>query len=707
MSRLTSAQVIGLGEYLNPDFDPTSLTVSQLLGVLGFHNINFPSPYTKPRLVQLFNDEIKAKSAKFKKERLKKENSLASDEGITDGLTGHPIGGRKVGRRSDLPLYLIISYIFSGSTSEEVVQTPLSCTISGTGDLTSPSGSRTYSELYCSVPLTIVHTIIQPKRRRSSAQPNLGGPSRKAAPIQPALFEESEPEEDGLPVRKIGRSKKTVRNPQYSQGNKSYMLSGCSVRSRRVPSTPCITTSMWQSLCHFFLLTCYQTFKATEDSGWEDNNIFQSGAESSSPVRPSPVRPKPVRKNPVPRRPRKSMSAPPQLLPSSPPRPSHVQVQEDPRLSPPQSRFEPQLPSSVSRETRVITAKAKRTSFVPVEHRRMAGAAQPKDEDPDDELDGDSAADEFDKMVAQVKLPEELAQEDDQSEEDQSIAVSRRIAQGGKALTQTRSSFSDEPKTIPLFFRILFALIVIGGIAAVVKYKMESAPIGYCDTGSNTNSALEELKGKWNAVEACNKENRTHLYLPPLLVDSSRAGKTAGEQEGVDLTPCPLPPLIPLPHPTTCTPCPEHATCTQHRVICNTGYILRSHPLLFFLPYASSPSTASLSLSSSPIELIWKVISEVTDGLPGLGSVGLPPRCLEDPKRKRNIGVLGKAIEARLGQERGRRVCTGEQVSNGDNGVVKDADGGEAKRWGVELEELRDVMKKKTAVSLDFHSLMI
>jgi hypothetical protein len=141
MSRLTSAQIIGLGEYLNPDFDPASLTVSQLLGVLGFHNINYPSPYTKPRLVQLFNEEIKAKSTKLKKERLKKENSHASDEGITDGLTGRPIGTRKVRRRSDSPT-LIILYISLASTSEKVIQTPFPCAISG-GDLSSPSGSRT------------------------------------------------------------------------------------------------------------------------------------------------------------------------------------------------------------------------------------------------------------------------------------------------------------------------------------------------------------------------------------------------------------------------------------------------------------------------------------------------------------------------------------------------------------------------------------
>jgi hypothetical protein len=94
MSRaLTAAQVISLGEYLNPDFDPATLTISQLLGVLGFHNIRFPTPYTKPKLVQIFLDEIRPRAARFKKDRLKKENSIASDDGITDGITGRLLSG--------------------------------------------------------------------------------------------------------------------------------------------------------------------------------------------------------------------------------------------------------------------------------------------------------------------------------------------------------------------------------------------------------------------------------------------------------------------------------------------------------------------------------------------------------------------------------------------------------------------------------------
>jgi len=86
-------------------------------------------------------------------------------------------------------------------------------------------------------------------------------------------------------------------------------------------------------------------------------------------------------------------------------------------------------------------------------------------------------------------------------------------------------------------------------------------------------------------------------------------------------------------------------------------------------------------------------LSMVLDGLPGFGSVALPPRCMEDPKRRRNIGALGKAIESLLGQERGHRLCAGGKAVDE---VVMDIEGGDAKKWGVELEKLRDVMKKKT-----------
>jgi hypothetical protein len=94
--RLTATQIIALGKYLNLEFDPTSLTVRQLLGVLGFHNIAFPSAYTKSKLVQVFNNEIKPNVKRFKKDRMRRDLSVASAEGIVDGLTGKAINGDKV-----------------------------------------------------------------------------------------------------------------------------------------------------------------------------------------------------------------------------------------------------------------------------------------------------------------------------------------------------------------------------------------------------------------------------------------------------------------------------------------------------------------------------------------------------------------------------------------------------------------------------------
>ena len=107
MSRLTSAQVIALGEYLKPDFEPATLTVPQLLGVFGYHNIRYPSPYTKAKLVQTFNQEIKPNASKFRREKLKKENSQASDDGIVDGVTGLPLTTTKV------PLFILSPSLFT------------------------------------------------------------------------------------------------------------------------------------------------------------------------------------------------------------------------------------------------------------------------------------------------------------------------------------------------------------------------------------------------------------------------------------------------------------------------------------------------------------------------------------------------------------------------------------------------------------------
>ncbi|KAJ6596853.1 Man1-Src1p-C-terminal domain-containing protein [Mycena vulgaris] len=565
MSRLTSAQIISQGHYLEPDFEPASLTVSQLLGVLGYHNVVYPSPYSKPKLIALFNAEIKPMASKFKKERLKAEASIASDDGITDGHTGEPLGGAPkppVVRRSSRRL--------SRAPSQEQEVSPVR-----------PD---------------------PPKRRRSSAQPNLGGPSRKVEHVEPVLVEESEPEEEELPVRKIGRSKKTAQ--------------AAGEQARRVSHA--------------------------DESGWEDNNVFQSGAESSSPARP---RSKPARKSVVPRKTRSSVSAPPEmLLPSSSP----IRMKDELMYSPPQSKFEPQLPASVTRESRIVAPKFTRTTFVPQEH------PQPKEEQQDTDIGDTDFAD--DGPTEEFGDGDQEFDEEDEGEEDHNAVISRRIAEGGNQVAIRQSSAAKKLSAMNILSRIVFLLFTLASSGVVLKYKSESATIGYCDAGRPTNQALEALRAERLSIEVCNRENTT-------LVDG---------------TPCPPPAL--LPHPDACTPCPEHGTCTQFSVACDTGFLLRPHPLLFFLPAERTPDT----------------VRTATDGLPGLGSVGLPPRCVEDPQRKLHIGKLGKAVEKELGQVRGRRVCAGSRGP----GPFSDADGGEARRWGKEVEKLKEEMRSRTPAKM-------
>lgn len=290
----------------------------------------------------------------------------------------------------------------------------------------------------------------------------------------------------------------------------------------------------------------------------------------------------------------------------------------------------------------------------------------------DDELDvigDDIAADDFDAAVAtNDSFEDEHVEEED---DDQTVAVSRRIAEGPVALAKPRK------QSTPWYLRALIAVVGVAGSAGVYTYKSESAPIGYCDTGKNTNSALEALNAKWDAIESCNRENRTFLQFP---------GSSDSSREDDEPMLCPPPALIPFLHSTHCTPCPEHAFCVKDTVKCENGYLLRPHPVLSLLsPFGSVNTPAALAVQ--------KVITSATNGLPGLGPVALPQRCVEDPMRKRNIGVLGKVIESLLGQERGMRLCAGKGT---ETFVTKD--GGEARNWGMEMGELAEVMKKKTPV---------
>ena len=296
------------------------------------------------------------------------------------------------------------------------------------------------------------------------------------------------------------------------------------------------------------------------------------------------------------------------------------------------------------------------------------------------------------------QLPDELAspiQESTQPSSDASegfqelqksvSTVSRRIAQGPDSLVPATKS-KHKGSGLNLFVQLI-GLVAIGLVSTFgYDYKVKSASIGFCDTGKDTNDALAVFRERHLAMKECNFEHRPKLW--------------ADDRE--DNPDCPLP----IFSPDGCTTCPKHSTCTQHTVTCETGYLIRPHPLLSFLPRPSTSTSMSWSFSEQwepdyPVDYVWKAIGSVANGLPGFGPIALPPRCVEDPKRKRHIGALGKAIEAFLAQERGRKLCAGispnEVKVDGENEQLI-----EARAWGVSLDNLKGLLREKTAVSGNF-----
>jgi hypothetical protein len=262
------------------------------------------------------------------------------------------------------------------------------------------------------------------------------------------------------------------------------------------------------------------------------------------------------------------------------------------------------------------------------------------------------------------------------------LASSREMAEHVTHIQRHSLADSDRLNALQIFARGIIWLFILFTVYSAFQYKLESSAIGFCDTGSNTSWALQELLAKRLAIDECIGET---------------AGHTPEVEQGTISDPCPLRPLVSLPHPKSCTPCPEHASCGQFEVFCDPGYLIKPNILLSFIPVKPSSSELSTKHASHFAELFFQAVSAVTDGLPGLGSVGLPPRCAEDPQRRRNIGSLGKAIESTLAKERGRRVCLG---NNSDDNISQE----DAIRWGVEVESLKEVFRKKTTVCF-FHFL--
>ncbi|KAG8879542.1 inner nuclear membrane protein enriched at telomere/subtelomere region [Tulasnella sp. 332] len=655
MPPAVSAQtIIDRGDYLNPQFDPSTLQVAQFRGLFTYHRIPYPATGKKIDYVNVFNTYLKPRIPEFRKAR---ENALRkepSDDGIVDGVTGRRVGGGAAAappprRSSRRP---------SRQPEEQEDEPPAPVTKSR-------------------------RTPTAPVAESSTAT------RRRAAPlVQPKVEEESEPSEDDEeepvpqpPPRRVAKKKQTTPSAPAAQS------------SRRKAGLSAVTED---------------EDGTGVESAWEHNNPFQSGPDSSSPEklrRPSKGRSaEPAAGGTLRRRRRESDRNYNSSSPAPAPAPDRSRPSS---TSKPLSRYEvevslPPLRHSGGQGFNPPLERVKSASDWQLEGARMKELrGSPIEVDKEDEEQGQSDLynTEDDAHLISNHLPdtsrytgdEELVplndtpqykrmisrrspgayphsdededrhsdgHSEEEQEENYNTNITEKIAQlnmEGKAVVKRirQAPVPPKPWWSPTSFRFISFLAMMWLGTAFRSYKHDSAYIGYCDAGSNTNLRVLELQAtrnhRRNAADVC--VNKFSLA------------------DGVNnelCNPLSVHPMNPF-EPEECTTCPTRAICTPDSVICQPPFILKPHWVSKNIPG----------------------ISRLLDGMPLLGSVAFPPTCVEDREKLRRIGGLVKGMENWLAVERGRKICSGVKV-------VPGVGGGEAKAFGLEVEALRVSATKST-----------
>ena len=410
-----------------------------------------------------------------------------------------------------------------------------------------------------------------------------------------------------------------------------------------VPPESCNTCIL--TLCPFYIYIFY----LQDDDIYSDNNVFQSGPDSSS----SPARPIPDRSAPKHKSTAKANIAPIPALSvlggrRSVPR-DERSYSAGPVVVPVASAYEEEEEEEAAEEEEEVVEEVEQ------EEAEQEDEEQEEVED-EEESTGRGITPEYDHLVpvsfgdsdSEVEengeadqgedVKEEAEEEDDSVVEvdPRTVAISRKIAKIGSR--DASAVATQPPRPIRPFFslqnnlwRFVFTVGTLAALASVFEFKRTSSWVGYCDAGTNTNLRIIELDAtrqyRLTAASECRYEWSDSI---------SQAKYFSG----------PVCSPLPLKNPydaTTCTPCPKNATCVPDAVVCNPSFVLEPQ-LVTKIPFVAS----------------------IMNGIPGMGSVAFPPKCVPDLEQAKFMEGLGRGIEDWLSKTRGDRICAGVRVPHED-----------------------------------------
>lgn len=435
-------------DYMREGFDPNSLKVAQLRGILVEHEIPFNSVARKADLVDLFNREVLPKTASLRK---KNASIVASSSGIidmrdrrsdTEATPEQTSAKRKPGRprKSEAPTPSKTPAKASTSTSAaKSTRTPARKKSSLANQLATAADSDAEPEEEEPKQEEI---IVEVPVKRGRGRPRKTAPASIAVPV-----EASEPEEDTRSVRRVSFGR--TESPPASTSRKAKRLS--------------------------------YGGKSDDDGTFSDSNPFQSGSEAS----PAPGVAASVAASARKVR-RKTTDGTTTLRKKT----SSQSLQSD---SPPKQSAKPQQSSpSVTSTLRNYMDQAVAAATPPRIIGRLTGTTSA-------DSTGGHAADDEANTRRRKDVSNDAEAEVDEEDFDldaftsPSALAKMRILRRQKdkqRRRQQRGSKSLGDYLVTSFYTLAF----VGLLSWIVWYARETRALGYCDTSSDTNAIVEDRR---------------------------------------------------------------------------------------------------------------------------------------------------------------------------------------------------------------------
>lgn len=176
-------------EYLEPDWDPSSVTIPRLRAILVAHNISYPASAKKAQLIEIFNTDVLPQARKIRAQNARVKRTSRGIEDITTGRKG--TGARDEDDDSETaptPASVRSTRRSTRSRTEEPLEVPEPTPRSVRHSTAPPQSVRRSSSKHARQPETLREENEEPTPKRTAPRRSMATPAMKSEPAEDSPF---------------------------------------------------------------------------------------------------------------------------------------------------------------------------------------------------------------------------------------------------------------------------------------------------------------------------------------------------------------------------------------------------------------------------------------------------------------------------------------------------------------------------------------